>query len=178
MESNKYYVLTHHHPLQYRSQKTSWYCDISVQLSGCLSGHSSTNKSQEDRYACPLADCFFAICLKCYEHYKCSSSEVPDNKSGLFSRFHGHQLTYNVGKSWNCDGRKFYNDTPHFDGENKPRYSCRKCDYDLCPTCFFCSFDARNHISKIHLLRIRRKNLFLWPRRRYKCYRKLLRMIM
>lgn len=153
MESNKYYVLTHFHPLIYRSQKTSWFCDLSVQVSGCMSGQSPKNKSTEDRYVCSLPNCFFAACLKCYEHYKCSSHEIPDEKSALFSRIHPHQLTYNVGKSWTCDGKKVYTHNSHADGENKPRYSCRKCDFDLCANCFFCSFDPRNHISKAHLLR-------------------------
>lgn len=155
METNDFYMLTHPHPLKIRSKKTSWFCDLSVQLSGCMSGLTPSNHSLEDRYVCTIPGCLYAACLKCYQHYKCNSFEMPGKNTKNFSRIHSHELTENIGKSWNCDGRKFYTqyEMTHDDGKEKRRYSCRNCDFDLCPSCFLSSFDCRAHISTILLKR-------------------------
>lgn len=143
MEATKYYMLTHHHFLEYRPQTSRWFCDLSVQLNGCMSGLSSSNLSKDDCYMCIDPNCSYAVCSKCYEHYKCESHEMPSISSpDQFSTIHPHRLTSQIGKSWTCDGRKFYYNQAHWDGENKLtfRYAKAAITALLMPECILTRF--------------------------------------
>ena len=156
MYANEFYCLTHPHPLKHMAAGNhSWFCDISVQLKGCLSSLSSLNTSKGTHYKCNFVDCFYAICENCYEYYKCSQEEMPAQTPPYRSTIHSHDLDENIGKSWKCDGRKSYADFvfTHPDGPNTLRYSCRKCDFDLCKICFLCSFDIKDNVNKVLLKR-------------------------
>ena len=80
---------------------------------------------------------------------------MPDFKAPFRSTLHPHVLLKNVGKEWHCDGKKFYvnYNMHHEDGKNKNRYSCRPCDFDLCPKCMDCSLDIRTHVNRVLLAR-------------------------
>jgi len=160
MELNNYYCLTHPHPLVKNQNNGHWFCDISTQFNSCISGSSYLNvKTGGFRFRCSKATCNYAICPSCYDYYKCSEAEMPKLKSPFLALVHPHELTENFAKNgWSCDGRKLKETTEftsvHVEGLNKIRYSCRKCDYDLCETCFLSHCDTRLNLDKVLLFRI------------------------
>ena len=75
---------------------------------------------------------------------------MPEFKAPFYSSLHSHVLLENVGAHWNCDGRKLYADytwMKHEDGKDKKRYSCRACDFDLCPKCMAVSLEIKANIN-------------------------------
>ena len=92
--------------------------NISGPILQCLSCTKSLNSRKDDFYTCNI--CCFSLCKNCYFNYK----YAPNNN------IHQHKLSLTNRLIYNCD---------KCPKENEVGLSmfCEKCNFGLCPDCYF-----------------------------------------